>query len=152
MPLVWAWSIRSRTKSLRTFSCSSLYFQVIGILLRAERPADPEQQRVAAVVVDAVHDPLPVGQVVGRHPHERDVVAPLGERARIRRVAEAAGARSIRVARIEFITFTTSFECEAARTIRSINTTEQIPTKRRNAPVQISSTRSDHRISFGSAT
>ena len=51
------------------------------VLLGAERPGDPEQQRVAAVVVDAVDDPPPVVQVVGRHPHERDVVAPPGERA-----------------------------------------------------------------------
>ena len=53
------------------------------VLLRSKRPADPQQQSVAAVVVDAVHDPLPVSQVVGRHPHEGDVVAPLGERAPI---------------------------------------------------------------------
>ena len=83
MPLVWAWSIKSRTKSWRMFSWSLLYFQVIGNFSTAERPADPEQQGVAAVVVDAVHDLLPVSQVVGRHPHEGDVVAPLGEGARI---------------------------------------------------------------------
>ena len=41
MPLVWAWSIRSRTKSLRTFSCSALYLQVIGYFF--ERNAPPTQ-------------------------------------------------------------------------------------------------------------
>lgn len=30
--------------------------------------------------MDAVHDSLPVGEIVGRHPHEGDVVASLGER------------------------------------------------------------------------
>ena len=50
-------------------------------LLGPERPAHPEQKQIAAVVVDAVHDLLPGGQVVGRHPHEGDVVAPFLERA-----------------------------------------------------------------------
>ena len=39
MPLVWAWSIRTRTKSLRTFSCSALYRQVIGYFSEQKAPA-----------------------------------------------------------------------------------------------------------------
>ena len=41
MPLAWAWSIRSRTKSWRMFSCSALYRQVIGYF--SERNAPPIQ-------------------------------------------------------------------------------------------------------------
>src|SRR4051794_20797961 len=74
MPLVRARSIRPRTQPLRTFSCSALYRQVIWVSLRPERLGDPGQKGVASVVVDAVDDPPPVGRVVGRNPHEREVV------------------------------------------------------------------------------
>jgi hypothetical protein len=50
-------------------------------LFRAECAGHPEQEQVAAVVMDAVDDPLPIGKVIRGHPHEGDVVATLCERS-----------------------------------------------------------------------
>ncbi len=97
------------------FSCSVLYFQVIGYFSLRNAPATQSMQRVAAVVVDAVYDALPVVEVVGRHAHERDVVTPLGEWAGSSRRSGSAGEASVSnvtATSIVWIGITTSISCQ----------------------------------------